>query len=246
MSYFTFSLKVTFPKTCTSVSVSDGSHTYSVPSGSLASGQYTFTLRTPGTWSATGIVPYTYVPETSNGEGSLAKGTAQNTTKTMKSDSANGTVSGTSATLPLKLYVYNGSLGKTGATGANACPDITTKWDHQGNGNTTTYESNRIYSVASGAYGRNFPWGFVDIKPFSKIYIDIICSRVDQTPKFTVSSLNTSQRYHWTGTTLVTVSLTGTSSRKVVSGDVSSVNDQCLLLVDTPYVTKSIYNVWLE
>lgn len=241
MSYFQFMLTVTFPSTCTSVSVSNGSDTYSVPSASLANGTYTFTMRTPSTWSATAVVPYTYVPETKQTEGSLTKGTPEILDKTMISDSVDGSTDGGFATLPLKLYLYNGSLGVGGATGANACPDITEKWVANQTGNTS-YDASCISSTQQ----RNFPWNFIDITPFSSIHYDGVCSRTDQNPKLKVDALNTSQRYHWTGNNLVTVSLSTASSRTVISGDVTSVSDQCLILVDAPYSTQSIYNIWLE
>lgn len=243
MSYFQFSLTVTFPATCTSVSVSNGSDTYSVPSASLANGTYTFTMRTPSTWSATAVVPYTYVPETSNTEGQLAKGTPEILDKTMTSDSADGSTNGGSATLPLKLYIYNGSLGVGGATGANACPDITTKWGYSGNG-TTTYGTEFLTSPTT--IQRDFPWGFIDITPFSSIHYDGELSRVDQSPQLRVDALNTSQRYHWTGSNLVTVSLSAASYRMVISGDVSSVNDQCIICLMTNYAEQKLYHLWLE
>lgn len=241
MSYFQFMLTVTFPSTCTSVSVSNGSDTYSVPSASLANGTYTFTMRTPSTWSATAVVPYTHVPA-SGGEGSISKGTPEILNKTMTSDTADGTVHGTSATLPLKLYFYNGSLGESGSSGANICSDITTKYDGTG----LVYNANYLQSGGSGNTVRTFPWDFIDAAPFSSIHFDGSLSRTDQSPKLVVASYNTSQKYHWMGSTLVDVSLSSASSRTEVSGDISNVNDQCLVYLTYPYTTSTIYHLWLE
>lgn len=53
MSYFTATIKVTFPTDATSVICVNGSTTLSVPSESLASGEYTFTVHDKGTWTLT-------------------------------------------------------------------------------------------------------------------------------------------------------------------------------------------------
>lgn len=50
MDYFTATIAVTFPMDCTSVTCTKGDTVLSVPSGSLASGEYTFSVHEVGEW----------------------------------------------------------------------------------------------------------------------------------------------------------------------------------------------------
>lgn len=116
MSYFTATIKTTFPEDATSVTCVNGSTTLSVPSGSLKSGSYTFTVHNSGTWrvtaSKTGMSKYSDVTVSNNGD-----------VKTVK--------------LYFILYLYNAG---------NQYTDITGGWKAVNNGSgRCSIESDHLY-----------------------------------------------------------------------------------------------------
>lgn len=72
MSYFQATIVANFPTSCSSVTLTSGTDSYSVPSGDIANGTYTFTVTSTGTYTLNALFGGYTLDGTSSGVGKTA------------------------------------------------------------------------------------------------------------------------------------------------------------------------------
>lgn len=223
MAYFEATITATFPASCTSVTLTNGIDSYSVPSASLANGTYTFTVESAGTYTGEAIC---------NGY-------------TMLADDVVLTVAGQSATTKFKLWLYNGSLGEGGETGANVCYSLTGGYAYQPSGTYNGISSSLTFdsdNMALRPYNTSAlrAQNTIDVTPFSTLCVE--AKHTGSTHKFGVSTSGTGESFD-ASVTAPTVNV-----QEIMSCDIAAITGSRYIKNTQNNISffLYIYHMWLE
>lgn len=217
MSYFRAEITASFSTSCTSVFLTNGIDSYTVPADEISNGTYTFVVTSAGTYT----------------------GEATCTNYTLIPDAVIISNDGESFETHYKLWLYNGSLKSSGSSGANCCNDVSGGWNM---GSTSSYGETCLQATQGNSdYNRQYIRNKspIDLTPFTTFYIN--CQSKDY------SGTNVGIATNYSASSWRVKTTTPDKSSHIFSLDVSKLENLTgYIYFGLQYGVIRLYNAWFE
>lgn len=154
-------------------------------------------------------------------------------------------------------YLYNGSYGEAGSSGANVC----SAYSHGWGGNNINFASSNVNAnytntgghfyngtTASGTQAKILSEA-IDLANYNTLHIKSKASRIDTSKTWYIRYPNTASGgtyYKWIGTALASASLTSTNT-ETLTIDISHLSQRKVIVnFEIAYNTITLYKMWLD